>query len=288
LTTICGRHSIASKENMTMTFLNLLLAASRRNRSLLCVGLDPDPARIPAALRVAPDPVYAFCAAIVEATADLVCAFKPNIAFFEALGTAGHATLRRVIDAVPGGVPVILDAKRGDMDSTAAAYAKSVFEVLGAGAVTLNPYLGSDALAPFLRYADRGCLLLCKTSNPGSADLQDLPLAGGGPLYLEVARRAQIDWNTNGNVGLVVGATHPDQLRAVRELCPELPLLVPGVGAQGGDPALAVRAAVDRHGERAIISASRSILYASQGDDFAEAARREALRLREEIRVALA
>jgi orotidine-5'-phosphate decarboxylase len=270
-----------------MTFLNQLLEAGRRNRSLLCVGLDPDPARIPVRMRAAPDPVYAFCATLVEAMADLVCAFKPNIAFFEALGTAGHETLHRVIDAVPRDIPVILDAKRGDMGSTAVAYAKSVFEVLGAGAVTLNPYLGSDALAPFLRYADRGCLLVCKTSNPGSVDLQDLRLAGGGPLYLEVARRAQTDWNVNGNAGLVVGATYPDELRAVRELCPELPLLVPGVGAQGGDVRLAVRAAVDRHGERAIVSASRSILFASEGDDFADAARSEALRLRNELNAAL-
>src|SRR5262245_29980972 len=263
-----------------MTFLNLLLDAARRNRSLLCVGLDPDPARIPAQLRAAPDPIYAFCAAIVEATTDLVCAFKPNIAFFEALGTAGHETLRRVIAVAPRDVPVILDAKRGDMGSTAVAYAKSAFEVLGANAVTLNPYLGSDSLAPFLRYADRGCLLVCKTSNPGSVDLQDLQLASGGPLYLEVARRAQTDWNGNGNVGLVVGATYPDELRAVRKLCPALPLLVPGVGAQGGDAALAVRAAVDRYGERAIVNASRSVLFASGGEDFADAAASEAVRLR--------
>ena len=270
-----------------MSFINMLLDASRRNHSLLCVGLDPDPERIPARLRSEPDPVYAFCAAIVEATAELVCAFKPNIAFFEALGTSGHETLRQVIAAVPDDVPVIVDAKRGDMGSTAVAYAKSLFEVLGADAATLNPYLGSDALAPFLRYADRGCLLLCKTSNPGSADLQDLELASGGPFYLEVARRAQTGWNTNGNVGLVVGATYPDELRAVRELCPELPILVPGIGAQGGDPRLAVRAAVDRQGERAIISASRSVLFASEGDDFADAARRETLRLRDEINAAL-
>src|SRR5262245_5019109 len=260
-----------------MSFLNMLLDASRRNHSLLCVGLDPDPACIPAGLRADPDPVYSFCAAIVEATAELVCAFKPNIAFFEALGTSGHETLRQVIAAVPDDVPVIVDAKRGDMGSTAVAYAKSLFEVLGADAVTLNPYLGSDALAPFLNYADRGCLLVCKTSNPGSADLQDLELASGGPFYLEVARRAQADWNTNSNVGLVVGATYPDELRMVRELCPELPILVPGVGAQGGDPRLAVRAAVDQHGELAIISASRSVLFASKGDDFADAAQRETL-----------
>jgi orotidine-5'-phosphate decarboxylase len=270
-----------------MTFLDLLLGASRHNRSLLCVGLDPDPARIPARLRAASDPVYAFCTAIVEATADLVCAFKPNSAFFEALGTSGLETLRRVIAAVPRDIPVILDAKRGDIGSTAAAYARAAFEVLGAHAVTLNPYLGGDALAPFLSYADRGCLLLCKTSNPGSADLQDLPLAEGRPLYLEVARRAQHDWNGNGNVGLVAGATHPGVLPGLRTICPDLPLLVPGVGAQGGDLALATRGAVDQHGERAIINASRSIMYASTGDDFAEAARGVALRLRDAIGVAL-
>jgi orotidine-5'-phosphate decarboxylase len=270
-----------------MTFLETLLEAGRRNHSLLCVGLDPDPARIPARLRATPDTIYAFCMAIVEATADVVCAIKPNSAFFEALGTAGLETLRRVIAAAPRDIPVILDAKRGDIGSTAAAYAHAAFEVLGAHAVTLNPYLGGDSLAPFLSYADRGCLLVCKTSNPGSADLQDLPLADDRPLYLEVARRAQQDWNGNGNVGLVAGATHPGVLPGLRALCPELPLLVPGVGAQGGDLALAVCGAVDRHGERAIINASRSILYASAGDDFAEAAREEALRLRDAINAAL-
>jgi orotidine-5'-phosphate decarboxylase len=269
-----------------MTFLDLLLDATRRNQSLLCIGLDPDPARIPAQLRAAPDPIYAFCAAIIEATADLVCAFKPNSAFFEALGIGGIATLRRVIAAVPRDVPVILDAKRGDIGSTAAAYAHAAFEVLGASAVTLNPYLGGDALAPFLRYADKGCLLVCKTSNPGSAEVQDLQLAGGGPLYLEIARRAQNTWNQQGNVGLVVGATHPDVLPAVRDLCPDLPLLVPGIGAQGGDLIAAVRGAVDVRGERAIISASRSIMYAADDNGFAEAARAEALRLREAINAA--
>ncbi len=229
-----------------MTFLEMLCDVGRRNRSLLCIGLDPDPARIPAGARAAPDPIYAFCAAVIDATADLVCAFKPNSAFFEA-----------------------------------------AFEVLGAHAITLNPYLGGDALAPFLRYADKGCLLVCKTSNPGGAELQDLRLADGHPLYLEVARRAQTVWNEHGNVGLVVGATHADVLPAVRAVCPDLPLLVPGVGAQGGDLTMAVLGAVDRRGERAIINASRSVLYAAEGTDFADAARREALRLREEINVAL-
>jgi orotidine-5'-phosphate decarboxylase len=271
-----------------MAFLDLLLGAGRRNHSLLCVGLDSDARKLPAAVRAAADPTYTFCMAIVEATADLVCAFKPNIAFFEALGPAGIETLRRLIADMPRDVPVILDAKRGDMASTAEAYAEAVFERLGADAVTLNPYLGTDALAPFLRHADRGSIVLCKTSNPGSADLQDLELAAGGPLYLEVARRARDDWNGNGNIGLVVGATYPAVLAEVRALCPDLPLLVPGVGAQGGALAAATRAAVDSHGERAIISASRSILYAGGGADFAGAARQEALRLRDEINAALA
>src|SRR6059036_3576518 len=169
-----------------MSFVESLLDAGQRNRSLLCVGLDPHPRKIPSTLHDAPDPLYAFCMSIVEATADLVCAFKPNIAFFEALGPAGMETLRRLIADMPRNVPVILDAKRGDMGSTAEAYAEAVFERLGADAVTLSPYLGSDALAPFLRHADKGCIVLCKTSNPGSADLQELELASGGPLYLEV------------------------------------------------------------------------------------------------------
>lgn len=266
-----------------MSFSPRLQAAVQHNHSLLCIGLDPDPARLPAVVRPAPDPVFAFCAAIIEATADLVCAFKPNIAFFEALGLEGFRTLRRVIDAIPPDLPVILDAKRGDIGSTADAYAHAAFEVLGADAITLNPYLGGDSLAPFLAYRERGCLLLCKTSNPGSADLQNLRLLDGRPLYLEIARRAAEEWNINCNVGLVVGATHPDELRAVRTLCPDLPLLVPGVGAQGGDLAAAVAAAVDAHGAGAIVNASRSILYASNRADFAEAARAEAIRTREAI-----
>ena len=270
-----------------MTFLDSLLEAGRRNHSLLCVGLDPDARKLPAILRSASDPTYAFCMSIVEATADLVCAFKPNIAFFEALGPAGIETLRRLIADMPRNVPVLLDAKRGDMGSTAEAYAAAIFERLGADAVTLNPYLGSDSLAPFLRHVDKGCIVVCKTSNPGSAELQELELAKGGPLYLEVARRARDDWNANGNLGLVVGATYPGVLAQVRALCHDLPLLVPGVGAQGGELTAATRASIDSHGERAIISASRSILYAGDSADFPDAARQEALRLRAEINAAI-
>lgn len=266
-----------------MTFAERLQRASQQASSLLCVGLDPDPRRLPAAVSRDADPVFAFCAALIEATADLVCAYKPNSAFFEALGAHGYETLRRVMAAVPAHIPVILDAKRGDIGSTAEAYARAAFDLLDADAVTLNPYLGGDALAPFLRYPDRGCILLCKTSNPGSADLQDLLLADGRPLYMHVAQRARDEWNAHGNVGLVVGATHPAVLRDVRALCPTMPLLVPGVGAQGGDVIAAVQAAVDAAGDNVIINASRSIMYASSGSDFAEAARVEALRLRDLI-----
>jgi orotidine-5'-phosphate decarboxylase len=220
----------------------------------------------------------------MDATGDLACAFKPNIAFFEALGQAGYEALQRLMK-VPRTVPVILDAKRGDIGSTAEAYARAVFDQLGADAVTLSPYLGSDSLEPFLRRADRGCFVLCKTSNAGSSDIQDLTVAGE-PIYIHVARLAAHSWNNNGNLGLVVGATHPEALLRVRAICPDLPLLVPGVGAQGGDLEASVRAAVDAHGEQVLINASRSILYASDGADFAAAARAEALRLRDAINAA--
>jgi orotidine-5'-phosphate decarboxylase len=268
-----------------MSFTETLRDAARRHNSLLCVGLDPLPERIPARLRAALDPVFAFCAAIIEATHDLACAFKPNSAFFEALGPSGFKTLQRLF-ATPRAVPMILDAKRSDIGSTAEAYARTAFDILRADAITLTPYLGTDSLAPFLRYAEKGCFITCKTSNPGSADLQDLSLAGGVPLYMEVARLARERWNAAGNVGLVVGATHPDAIANVRAACPELPVLVPGVGAQGGALEEAVRAAVNGHGELALINASRSIMFASHGDDFAEAARAEALRLREAINAA--
>jgi orotidine-5'-phosphate decarboxylase len=263
-----------------MNFLETL--DERCSNSLLCIGLDPDPAMLPDAVRNTPDPVYTFCAAIIAATADLVCAYKPNIAFFEALGAPGLATLRRVVREQRA-APMIVDAKRGDIGSTATAYARAIFEHLGADAVTLSPYLGGDTLEPFLQYRDKGCFVLCKTSNPGSADLQDLELAGGERLYQAVARRAETVWNRHGNVGLVVGATHAAAIAEVRAIAPRLPLLVPGVGAQGGDLEQAVRAAVDATGARAVINSSRSVLYAGKGPDFAEAARAEALRLRDAI-----
>lgn len=272
---------------MRDTFLQRLEDTSETQCSLLCVGLDPDPARLPTIVQAASDPVYTFCTQIIEATADIVCAFKPNIAFFEALGTTGFETLQRIIQAIPGHVPVILDAKRGDIGSTAKAYAHAIFDLLGVDAVTLNPYLGGDTLQPFLQYHDRGCILLCKTSNPGSADIQDLHLADGRPLYLEVARQARDVWNTSNNVGLVVGATYPAIIEEIRRLCPDLPLLIPGVGSQGGGIAATIHAAVTPNHRRAIINVSRSVLYASSEDTFAEAARNKALQFRNAINDAL-
>ncbi|MBU6333644.1 MAG: orotidine-5'-phosphate decarboxylase [Chloroflexi bacterium] len=269
-----------------MTFGAKLAAAAARHGSWLCIGLDPEPGRLPAVLRGEADPVARFCREIIAATADVVCAFKPNSGFFEAQGTDGMQRLAGVIAAVPAGVPVILDAKRGDIGSTAEAYARAAFDVLGADAVTLSPYLGGDALAPFLARRDRGCFILCRTSNPGGAEVQQLRLEDGRPLYLEIARRAAYEWNAAGNVGLVVGATFPAEAAAVRALCPAVPLLVPGIGAQGGDLAAAVRATRDASGGGALVNVSRSILYAGAGADFADAARREALRLRAAIAAA--
>ncbi len=268
-----------------MRFHDRLSVAARRNDSWLCIGLDPDPRRIPAVLRHEREPVLAFCAAIIDATADLVCAFKPNSGFFEALGTHGIEILRQLCAMRPD-VPIILDAKRGDINTTAVAYARAAFDLIGADAITLSPYLGMDALVPFLEYEERGCFVLCRTSNPGGADVQSLKLADGRPLFLEIARQARDNWNGRNNVGLVVGATYPEEARAVRELCPTLPLLVPGIGAQAGDLAAAVAATVDTAGEMAIINVSRSILYADAGAGFAEAARAEALRLRAAINAA--
>lgn len=264
-------------------FGDLLTRCQRRNQSLLCVGIDPDPARIPADLGTGTTALRTFCTAIIEATASLACAIKPNIAFFEAYGPPGLAVLQELIAAAPAGLPIILDAKRGDIGSTAQAYATACFDQLGAHAVTLSPFLGADSLAPFLERADRGCFVLCRTSNPGAAEVQELPLADGRPLYLALAELARDRWNTNGNLGLVVGATQPGQLRAVRRACPTLPLLVPGIGSQGGDLAATLAAGLDANGAGLIINASRSILYASAGSDFADAARREALALRDAI-----
>ncbi len=242
------------------TFFNRIEARARQTGSLLCVGLDPHPADLPEPTAAA---AKAFCLRLIEATADQVVAFKPNAAFFEALGPAGWQALREVIQAVPEEVPVVLDAKRGDIASTADAYARSAFEQLEADAITLSPYLGRDSLEPFLKDAAHGCFLLCKTSNPGAPDLQDLPLAlDHRPLYEKVAELAQ-SWNSQGNIGLVVGATQPESLRRVRQAAPDLWFLAPGIGAQGGDLRLALQNGLRADGLGLLINVSRSIARAA-------------------------
>lgn len=259
-----------------MTFLDKLLAASKKNKSLLCVGLDPDPELMPKVSLID------FNKAIIDATADLVCAYKPNLAFYEVLGIEGIKALHKTVEYVPSHIPVIGDGKRCDIGNTARAYAKALFEVFDFDATTVNPYLGFDSVEPFIGYEDKGVFLLCRTSNQGAADFQSIIDADGVPLYERVALKAE-EWNVKGNIGLVVGATYPEELKQVRKLCPEMPLLIPGIGAQGGDLAVAVRHGIDSRGERAIIVTSRQVLYASKGKDFAEAARRSAQELRDKI-----
>lgn len=260
-----------------MKFVNKLLAASRRNKSLLCVGLDPDPELLMPKLSL-----LTFNRAIVDATADLVCAYKPNLAFYEALGIDGLKVLQKTIEHIPDHIPIIGDGKRSDIGNTAKAYAKALFTTFGFDAATVSPYLGFDSVEPFIEYKDKGVFILCRTSNPGALDFQSLVGAQGIPLYEAVARKAK-EWDVHGNIGLVVGATYPDELRAIRQLCTEMPLLIPGVGAQSGDLASAVKYGVDARGEKAIIVAARQVLYASRGKDFAEAARRSTQELRDSI-----
>ncbi len=251
--------------------------------TLVCVGLDPEPAKFPARFASDPDAVFDFCRAIVDATAEYACAFKPQIAHFAALGA--EDALERVIAHIHQehpGIPVILDSKRGDIGSTAKHYATEAFVRYAADAVTANPYLGRDSVQPFLDHRDRGVVILCRTSNPGAGDLQDL-LVDGRPLYQHVARRIAEEWNGNGNCALVVGATWPEQLREVRAIVGDMPLLVPGVGAQGGDAQAVVENAKSADGTGLVISSSRAILYASAGIDFAEAAARAARELRDSI-----
>ena len=282
-----------------MTFLDMLSAAERQNGSLLCVGLDPDPARFPDHWRGDNSKIYDFCAAIVDATADLVIAFKPQIAYFAA--HRAEDQLERLMShmrrAAPQ-VPVILDAKRGDIGSTAEQYAIEAFERYGADAVTLSPFMGFDSVQPYLKYHGKGAFLLCRTSNPGGDDLQNQRLSSieGSPLlYEHVARLAQGPWNLNGQLGLVVGATYPAEIERVRAVAPTLPLLIPGVGAQGGDAVATVKAGwrglVSAHAgvETAapiIVNSSRAILYASSGADFTQVARQEAQRTRDLLQAA--
>ncbi len=270
-----------------MDFLEKLLHVAKEHRSWLCVGLDPDLEKIPSFLkeRSIPEAVLEFNRQIIEATRDLVCAYKPNSAFYEVLGPRGWEILQQTRALIPRAIPVILDAKRGDIPNTSRKYAQSAFEIYGFDAVTVSPYMGFDSIEPFLDYRDRGVFLLCRTSNPGARDFQDLDCEGR-PLYERVAERAK-SWSKHypGQIALVVGATHPEELCRVRAIVgEEFFILVPGVGAQRGDLAAAMRAAANEQGERAIISVSRSVLYASAGEDFAEAARRQAQKLRDEIK----
>jgi orotidine-5'-phosphate decarboxylase len=278
-----------------MTFIEQLKQATYLHRSVLCVGLDPEPAKFPVHLRGKPDAIYEFCARIVDATSDLVCAFKPQIAYFAA--HRAEAQLEQLIThirRVAPTIPVILDAKRGDIGSTAEQYAIEAFERFGADAVTLSPFMGFDSIEPYVKRHGKGAFLLCRTSNSGGDDLQTQRLAdidGQPKLFEHLAHLAQGSWNINGQLGLVVGATYPDEIARVREIAPSLPLLIPGVGAQGGDAAATLKAGLRMVGEQIsgpiIVNSSRAILYASQTEDFANAARRAALQTCELLSISL-
>ena len=269
-----------------MNFTDMLRGAQAANDSMLCVGLDPEPAKFPGAWRGEASCTFAFCAAIVDATRDLVCAFKPQIAYFAA--QRAEDALERLIDhihRVAPGVPVILDAKRGDIGATAEQYAREAFERYRADALTLSPFMGFDSIEPYLRHAGKGLILLCRTSNPGGSDLQAQRMQNGDLLYEHIARLAAGPWNGGGQLGLVVGATYPEEIARVRALAPTLPLLIPGIGAQGGDAEATVRAGW-RPDAPIIVSSSRAILYASAGVDFADAARRVAQVTRQQLNAA--
>jgi orotidine-5'-phosphate decarboxylase len=262
-----------------MSFFNELSNASVRNNSLLCVGLDPDVAKMPDM------GILGFNKAIIEATSDLVCCYKLNFAFYEAAGAEGWQLLHDTLREIPGDIPTIANAKRADIGNTTKAYARAIFDGLGFGAATVNPYLGYDSLEPFINSPARGVFILCRTSNPGSADFQQLPVQFEGeemPLYQAVAAKAS-QWNRSDNLGLVVGATNPEELRLIRKAHPNLSLLIPGVGTQGGDLEKAVRFGLDAKGAGIIINVSRQILYASAGENFARSARNAAMKWRDDI-----
>ena len=272
-----------------MKFKDKLLSASSANNSLLCVGLDPDPKLMPVS------DIVEFNRSIVEATYDLVCAYKPNLAFYEALGIEGMLALYKTLEYIPSSIPIIGDAKRGDIGNTAKAYAASLFEDFNFDAVTVNPYLGQDSLLPFLEYKNKGVFVLCRTSNPGSADFQTLMVQGREsrtisgpktwPLYKEVAAKCQ-EWNVADNIGLVIGATYPEEAREIRDLCPEMPILMPGIGAQGGALESSVKASLDANHGGLIVNVSRGVIYSSLGDDFALSARTAADKIRKQIELA--
>ncbi|MDY7546803.1 orotidine-5'-phosphate decarboxylase [Glaciimonas sp. CA11.2] len=270
-----------------MSFIDKLSAAWAVNNSLLCVGLDPDITKFPPHLHNQPDAIFTFCKAIIDATADTACAFKPQIAYFSALRAEDQLeAICDYIRSVYPTIPIVLDAKRGDIGATAEQYAREAYERYGAHAVTMSPYMGWDSVAPYLEWKDRGAIILCRTSNPGGSDLQFMNVEGK-PLYQHVARLVADKWNTNGQCGLVVGATFPEELAQVRNIIGDMPLLVPGVGAQGGDIQATVNAGKTANGNGMMINSSRAILYAkvdeAAGEDFARAARRVALETRDAI-----
>jgi len=262
-----------------MKFIEKLKIASRKNNSLLCVGLDTELEKIPKFLLGEKDPIFSFNQKIIDSTSDLVCAYKPNLAFYEAYGIKGLEALKKTCEYIPEDIPIILDAKRGDIGNTSKMYAKAIFDEFNADGVTLNPYLGEDSLAPFLEYEDKCSFILCLTSNTGAKDFQLLNF-DGKPLYKIVVEKVK-SWNKKMNCGLVVGATYPEQLKEIRELVEDLPILIPGVGAQKGDVELTVKYGTDKNGELAIINSSRGVIYASSEKDFAQSARAEAKRLRD-------
>lgn len=263
-----------------MNFIEKLAKAVQKNKSLLCVGLDPDLALMPEGVDI-----FEFNKAIIDATGDLVCAYKPNFAFYEALGSEGIDALKRTADYIPEDIPVIGDAKRGDIGNTAKAYARSIFSYFDFDAATVNPYLGFDSVEPFIQYREKGVFVLCRTSNAGAADFQALrcEVDGNHQLLFEVVAEKVSRWNTYGNLGLVIGATYPEELKLIRQRLPDMPLLIPGIGAQGGELSRVVSCGVDAGREKTIINSSRQILYASRGNDFAQAARLAAAELRDQI-----
>ena len=274
----------------TLTFLQMLEKAQSKNQSMLCVGLDPEPSKFPASLRNSKDSIFDFCSSIVDATHDLVLSYKPQIAYFAA--HKAEDQLERLIahiKKVAPTVPVILDAKRGDIGATSQQYAAEAFDRFGADAVTLSPFMGFDSLEPYLKYENKGVFLLCRTSNKGGDDFQNLRLAdlpGQPRLFEYIAQLAQNNWNTNGQLGLVVGATYPQEIAKVRSIAPDLPLLIPGVGAQGGDATATVKAGKTTTGH-VLINSSRAILYASEKADYQAAARAKAIETRDLLNAAL-
>ncbi|MRI31395.1 orotidine-5'-phosphate decarboxylase [Endozoicomonas sp. OPT23] len=266
-----------------MRFLDRVQAAMDKNNSLLCVGLDPLPERFPAHIQALENPILEFNRFIIDATADLVCAYKPQAAHYHARGAEDQLeqTIQYINDNYPD-IPVILDSKRGDIGSTADQYATEAFVRYGADAITINPYMGIDTIEPFSRHVEKGTVVLCRTSNPGAAAIQNLKV-GDQFLYEVIAEKAVQEWNTNNNILLVVGATNPAELKRIREITGDMTFLVPGLGAQGGDVEATVKNGLNSDGKGIVVNSSRGIIYASSGEDFAEAARAAAIELRDQV-----